>query len=130
MSQAFLFGTVLVAAFTAGVAQTPAEGEIAPWAASLARNVPRADRDVYLHVDSPWKNPILMLDLPGISIGTGGEASGQATDVQALAEDLASLPAAAWPLGRVVLLVHTGRAFPFILLSGGTESPPPFAGAT
>lgn len=102
-------------------AQSPQVDDIAVWAARLERKVARADRDAYLPIDSPWRNPTVFLDLDGIFIRSGDQAPGKTTDLSVLAKDLASLPVSAWPQGRVVVLAHSARSFPLIQVLDGAE---------
>lgn len=79
------------------------------YAAKLAQNIPRADRNKYYPIARHWQNPTVFVDLSGIYIILGGQRERQATSVANLGRDLAALPASAWPLGRVVVLAQSAR---------------------
>ena len=79
-------------------------------------DVPAADMAVVYKVATldEWKNPFLVVRPDGVEMVTGRGSSGANTvSVDRMREILVSLPAEAWPLGRVVavqeLSIRSGR---------------------
>jgi hypothetical protein len=79
------------------------------YAAKLAQNIPKADRNKYYPIGQHWQNPTVFVDLSGIFIILVGQPARQPMSIANLERDLAALPASAWPLGRVVVFAQSAR---------------------
>lgn len=79
------------------------------YTAMLSSKTLKADRKRYLRAGRNWKNPTVFVDLSGLFIILGDRGERRPTTIDGLAKELAELPAAAWPLGRVVVLSQSAR---------------------
>ncbi|HKY05818.1 MAG TPA: hypothetical protein VJQ56_13060 [Blastocatellia bacterium] len=68
-----------------------------------------AERKGYAPAPRHWTNPTIFVDLSGIFIISGDQGERRPTTIDDLAKELAQLPVAAWPSGRVVMLSQSAR---------------------
>src|SRR5262249_16565344 len=87
------------------------------YSAKLRRNIRKANASENSPVRTPWKNPtiLIQLDTTSIILADGTRKKTRHFD---LGKDLAMLPNAAWPLGRVVILSRGSRTVPIVPLQG------------
>jgi hypothetical protein len=79
------------------------------YAAMLAKNVMKPDREQYYPVGQRWQNPTVFVDIDGIFITLADQAQRRAVKIGELAKELAQLPRSAWPLGRVAVFAQSAR---------------------
>jgi hypothetical protein len=102
---------VLLAVCMAPTFARPVQRNAAPPREELSRRITRADPRKYRAIRDAkdWKNPILIIRRDGIEVEAKGMPSGSQTVALAdLARTLVGLPVAAWPYGRVVVVIEIG----------------------
>ena len=76
----------------------------------LDARIGKAHARWYRHTTGAWDNPEVIIDRTGISLRAAGSSPRMlGTDVDDLVSAMTALPVAAWPHGRVVRVVQTGR---------------------
>ncbi len=82
----------------------------APDPAALLQNIPDADPKTYAGIDvHSWKNPYLIVKPDGIAILDIADSEERLIKPEELPQELAKLPQAAWPYGRVVSATMSGN---------------------